>query len=222
MTEAVQAAVEGTAYSFDALFTYLVPEELCGRISAGMRVVVPFGRGNRSRIALVFAVEPAPADRSKLKYVSSIADSEPVISPEMVRLCKWIRDNTFCTYFDAFRAILPPGLSYTLQTRYEPVNGFTGSLTSGEQSLLTRISELREKYSPQPEDKPLLKALKDSGAIKESELLKRRVGDETTLMVKLAELPEARSRQSSPRSRSRCWSSWRKTARRRCTRCATR
>ena len=37
MTEAVQAAVEGTAYSFDALFTYLVPEELCGRISAGMR-----------------------------------------------------------------------------------------------------------------------------------------------------------------------------------------
>ena len=190
MTEAVQAAVEGTAYSFDALFTYLVPEELCGRISAGMRVVVPFGRGNRSRIALVFAVEPAPADRSKLKYVSSIADSEPVISPEMVRLCKWIRDNTFCTYFDAFRAILPPGLSYTLQTRYEPVNGFTGSLTSGEQSLLTRISELREKYSPQPEDKQLLKALKDSGAIKESELLKRRVGDETTLMVKLAELPE--------------------------------
>ena len=190
MTEAVQAAVEGTAYSFDALFTYLVPEELCGRISAGMRVVVPFGRGNRSRIALVFAVEPAPADRSKLKYVSSIADSEPVISPEMVRLCKWIRDNTFCTYFDAFRAILPPGLSYTLQTRYEPVNGFTGSLTSGEQSLLTRISELREKYSPQPEDKPLLKALKDSGAVKESELLKRRVGDETTLMVKLAELPE--------------------------------
>ena len=190
MTEAVQAAVEGTAYSFDALFTYLVPEELCGRISAGMRVVVPFGRGNRSRIALVFAVEPAPADRSKLKYVSSIADSEPVISPEMVRLCKWIRNNTFCTYFDAFRAILPPGLSYTLQTRYEPVNGFTGSLTSGEQSLLTRISELREKYSPQPEDKPLLKALKDSGAIKESELLKRRVGDETTLMVKLAELPE--------------------------------
>lgn len=108
----------------------------------------------------------------------------------MVRLCKWIRNNTFCTYFDAFRAILPPGLSYTLQTRYEPVNGFTGSLTSGEQSLLTRISELREKYSPQPEDKLLLKALKDSGAIKESELLKRRVGDETTLMVKLAELPE--------------------------------
>lgn len=190
MTEAVQAAVEGTAYSFDALFTYLVPEELYGRISAGMRVVVPFGRGNKSRIALVFAVEPAPADRSKLKYVSSIADSEPVISAEMVGLCRWIRDNTFCTYFDAFRAILPPGLSYTLQTRYEPVNGFNGMLTADEQSLLDRISGLREKYSPQPEDKPLLKSLKDSGAVRESELLKRRVCDETTLMVKLAELPE--------------------------------
>ena len=190
MTEAVRAAVEGTAYSFDALFTYLVPEELRGRISAGMRVVVPFGRGNRSRIALVFAVEPAPADRSKLKYVSSIADSEPVISPEMTGLCRWIRDNTFCTYFDAFRAILPPGLSYTLQTRYEPVNGFNGMLPADEQSLLERISQLREKYSPLPEDKPLLKALREAGAVRESELLKRRVGDETTMMVKLAEPPE--------------------------------
>ena len=190
MTEAVRAAVEGTAYSFDALFTYLVPEELRGRISAGMRVVVPFGRGNRSRIALVFAVEPAPADRSKLKYVSSIADSEPVISPEMTGLCRWIRDNTFCTYFDAFRAILPPGLSYTLQTRYEPVNGFNGMLPADEQSLLERISQLREKYSPLPEDKPLLKVLREAGAVRESELLKRRVGDETTMMVKLAEPPE--------------------------------
>lgn len=48
MIEAVQAAVEGTAYSFDMLFTYLVPESLYGKISAGMRVVVPFGRGSRA------------------------------------------------------------------------------------------------------------------------------------------------------------------------------
>lgn len=190
MIEAVQAAVEGTAYSFDTLFTYLVPEELCGRISAGMRVVVPFGRGGQSRVALVFSVEPAPQERAKLKYISAIADSEPVISPEMIQLCKWIRDNTFCTYFDAFRAILPPGLSYTLQTRYESVNGFNGELTITERDLFDRISALREKYSPQNGDKPLLKALTDKGAIKESDLLKRRVGDETTLMVKLAEQPE--------------------------------
>ena len=29
MTEAIEAAVEGTAYSFNALFTYLVPDSLC-------------------------------------------------------------------------------------------------------------------------------------------------------------------------------------------------
>ena len=190
MTEAVLAAVEGTAYSFDTLFTYLVPDSLYGRISAGMRIVVPFGRGSGSRIALVFEVQPAPEDRSKLKYVSSIADSEPVISTEMISLCRWIRDNTFCTYFDAFRAILPPGLSYTLQTRYEPVNGFSGELTQTEQALFGRIGGLRERFSPMPEDKPVLKALAEKGAIRESELLKRRVGDETTMMVKLAELPE--------------------------------
>lgn len=190
MIEAVQAAVEGTAYSFDMLFTYLVPESLYGKISAGMRVVVPFGRGSQSRVALVFSVGPAPEDRAKLKSVSSIADSEPVISTEMLHLCKWIRDNTFCTYFDAFRAILPPGLSYTLQTRYEPVNGYSGDLDMNERQLLERISRLRERYSPDAAEKPLLKALTEKGAVRESELLKRRVGDETTLMVKIAEQPE--------------------------------
>ena len=159
MIEAVQAAVEGTAYSFDMLFTYLVPESLYGKISAGMRVVVPFGRGSQSRVALVFSVEPAPEERTKLKFVSSIADSEPVISTEMLHLCKWIRDNTFCTYFDAFRAILPPGLSYTLQTRYEPVNGFSGELDMNERQLLERISQLRERYSPDAADRSLLKSL---------------------------------------------------------------
>lgn len=190
MIESVLAAVEGTAYSFDTLFTYLVPDRLYGKISAGMRVVVPFGRGSKSRVALVFSVQPAPEDRQKLKYVSDIADTEPVISTEMTALCKWIRDNTFCTYFDAFRAILPPGLSYTLQTRYEPVNGFNGMLDMQQRELLERINALRERFSPLPEDKPLLKSLTDIGAVRESDLLKRRVGDETTLMVKLAALPE--------------------------------
>ncbi len=190
MIEAIQAAVEGTAYSFDTLFTYLVPESLYGRISAGMRVVVPFGRGGGSRVALVFSVEPAPEERSRLKYVSDIADSGPVISAEMIKLCRWIRDNTFCTYFDAFRAILPPGLSYTLQTRFEPVNGFSGELNLIEQELFDRITRLREKYSPQSEDKAALRSLAEKGAIRESDLLKRRVGDETTLMVKLSAQPE--------------------------------
>lgn len=199
--EAVSAAVEGTSYSFDTLFTYLVPQSLCGKICAGMRVVVPFGKGSKSRVALVFSVEAAPSDRSKLKYVSSIVDVEPVISPEMLSLCRWIRDNTFCTYFDAFRAILPPGLSYTLQTRYEPVNGYSGELGASERELLERISTLRERYSPDTAEKPLLKALAEKGAVKESELLKRRVGDETTLMVKLAPQPEHEPPKLTPKQR---------------------
>lgn len=121
----------------------------------------------------------------------------------MLHLCKWIRDNTFCTYFDAFRAILPPGLSYTLQTRYEPVNGFSGELDMNERQLLERISQLRERYSPDAADRSLLKSLTEKGAVRESELLKRRSAMKLHSGLKSRSSPRVRNPRSSRRSRSR-------------------
>ena len=103
-----EVAVEGTLYAFDKLFGYEIPEHLRDSVSAGVRVVVPFGRGNRKRVGLVFSVYRGSAEG--LKPVRCAVDDEPVVSRELLDLCRWIRDNTFCTYCNAFRAILPPGL----------------------------------------------------------------------------------------------------------------
>ena len=57
-----EVAVEGTLYAFDKLFGYEIPEHLRDSVSAGVRVVVPFGRGNRKRVGLVFSVYRGSAD----------------------------------------------------------------------------------------------------------------------------------------------------------------
>ena len=55
MPHTVQVAVDGAAFHFDKLYTYLVPERLAGRVYPGSMVLVPFGRGSRARMAVVLA-----------------------------------------------------------------------------------------------------------------------------------------------------------------------
>lgn len=194
-------AVEGTLYGFDMLFSYEIPEELRGRVTAGMRVVVPFGRGNKKRVGLVFAVRAAdPA--VKCKPIRALADSEPVLNEELLRLCAWIRDNTFCTYFDAFRAILPPGLGYSLKTRYSLNSEFNGELSEQEKRFVEVLRAAADRAAfdgavsaeQEHDGGRLIKSLLEKGAISEDSILKRRVGDENVLMLRLAEEPTEQTR----------------------------
>ncbi len=84
----IQVAVENTVYHFDKLFTYRVPERMQSRISPGMRVIVPFGAGNRERVAMVFAL--GGQEGGRLKSVSSILDQEPVLDAKALDLVAWM------------------------------------------------------------------------------------------------------------------------------------
>ncbi len=186
-------AVENTSYSFDTLYSYAVPEQLSNSLQAGMRVAVPFGRGNRSRMGLVFRIESG--DTSKLKKLLFAADDQPCLSEELLKLCEWLRDTTFCTYYDAFRAVLPSGLSFSLRTHYSVNSGFDGELSDKQREFLNSLSGTEgisrdEVISSHADGARLLKELLELGAISECEELKRRVGDETLRLVRLAETDE--------------------------------
>ncbi len=186
-------AVENTSYSFDTLFSYAVPDELQGTLRAGMRAAVPFGRGNRSRMGLVFRIENG--DTSKLKSLLFAADEEPCISEELLKLCEWLRDTTFCTYYDAFRAVLPSGLNFSLRTQYSVNEDYSGSLTDRQREFLDSIRMAEGMSRDQliagsADGTRLLRELLDIGAVKESDELKRRVGDEVSRLVRLAECDE--------------------------------
>ena len=102
-------ASSGVPYAADRLYTYLVPGELAEKVQVGMRVTIPFGQGNRSREGFVVELTQAEPTR-QLKAITSVLDDAPILDSEALRLAKWMKARYFCTYYDAFKTILPAAI----------------------------------------------------------------------------------------------------------------
>lgn len=108
-------AVSCATYWIDKPYDYLIPDELAGSVSPGMRVMVPFSRGNRPSEGMVLALS-ATSKFEKLKHITRLLDGSPVLSDEHIRLAIWMRERFFCTAYDAIKAMLPAGLWYNISS----------------------------------------------------------------------------------------------------------
>lgn len=113
-----KVAVENTAYDFDKLFDYAVPIEYSELAVPGCRVLIPFGRGNKKRRGIIFEINGI-AEYEKIKPISVLLDETPVLSPEMILMAKWFKDNYYCTYYDAAKVMLPTGINVRIVTSYK-------------------------------------------------------------------------------------------------------
>lgn len=113
---AARVAVENTVFSFDKAFDYKVPQLLSTACKSGVRVLVPFGRGNRKRQGIV--MEMLTSETDNLKSIISVLDEEPVMSEEMLRTAEFMKEHYFCTLYDAVKTMLPAGINYRLTTVY--------------------------------------------------------------------------------------------------------
>ncbi|MCI8398789.1 MAG: primosomal protein N' [Oscillibacter sp.] len=107
----VKVAVSAAPYSIDKPYDYLVPEELAEGAVPGVRVTVPFGRGNRLSEGMILALSQ-DWKTPGLKPISSVLDREPVLDGAGLALALWMRQRYFCTMFEAVKTILPAGLWY--------------------------------------------------------------------------------------------------------------
>ena len=115
----VRVAIDGIGISADKLYDYLAEYGQWSRLHPGMRVAVPFGKGNTMREAMVLMiVDDYKRDDVKLKFIGGILDSEPVLDAEAIRLAAHLRQRLHCTYYSIVRAMLPAGIWYKLQVRY--------------------------------------------------------------------------------------------------------
>ena len=112
-----KVAVEATTLSFDKEFDYIIPPEFESRIVKGCRVTVPFGNSNKKRIGFVFDITDY-SDGNRLKKIVNLIDNSPLLSDELIELARWIKDRTFCTLYEAAKAMLPSGINNKMVVSY--------------------------------------------------------------------------------------------------------
>ena len=56
MPQTAKIAVAAAVYAIDRPFDYKIPPHMASRVQVGMRVAVPFGRGNRLSDGIVLAL----------------------------------------------------------------------------------------------------------------------------------------------------------------------
>ncbi len=130
-------AIENSAFSFDKAYDYLVDDSDNTALKAGCRVLVPFGAGNKCRQGIVTEVNFCDDTLGKrLKKISNIIDTEPVMSDEMLQLMHWMKERTFCTLFDAAKTILPAGMCHRTVTTYTAVDGADCSICNEDEKQI--------------------------------------------------------------------------------------
>ena len=153
MPKTVGVAVSNATFHFDKLYTYAVMPDQQDAVRLGSMVLVPFGRGSRARMGVVLACDEEP-ESSKLKFLFDVAPASACLTPELLRLVHFLKERTFCTYYEAVKAVIPYG------AQYKPAVAADG-VTPVLQKQLTRHTENSYKLAgPLPaKPKPTAKQL---------------------------------------------------------------
>lgn len=111
-------AVENVAYHFDIFYSYTIPDTLKSKIKTGMRVLVPFGRSKIAKRQGVIFGFAKKTDGIRYKDVISVLDDEPFFSKENLDIACFLKDRTFCTYFEGIKVQFPSGYGFKTDVKY--------------------------------------------------------------------------------------------------------
>ncbi len=198
-------AVEAATYAIDKPYSYGVPAGT--DVSVGCRVLVPFGRGNRTSEGIVLSLEEG-LPNGPLKALRLNLDGAPVISPREIKLAFWMRQRYFCTFYDAIRTVLPAAVWY----RYQELWHLRGSTAfpelSGKEAAVCQLlldgpkelSVLREAYGEGVVT--TLRGLEKRGVVSHQTVGRRNVQDKTVQLVRLAIPPEDAAAWAQTRKKS--------------------
>ena len=92
----------------EGLFTYGLPEQWVGRVSMGVRVLVPLGK-SKHYIAMAVKIHQTEPEM-KWKQIEQVLDEQPVVREQQMKLWQWISEYYMSPIGDVFKAAMPSGM----------------------------------------------------------------------------------------------------------------
>ncbi len=129
-------------------FDYLIPPELEGQVDVGSRVQVPFGP--RKVLGCVTALV-ADSAYPNLKPIIKVIGAQTLVTPNVLRLARWMGEYYCCAPEIALRSVLPdavrqeaPGWRERLWVRALQPAGEFPKLSKRQQEVWNLVEERRE------------------------------------------------------------------------------
>ena len=187
MPQIAKVAVEAATYAIDKPYDYLAPEDA----QPGQRVLIPFGRGNRTSEGVILSVRREVPEKP-LKAIRELLDAEPVVTEREIRLALWMRQRYFCTFYDAIHTILPAAVWFRYREIWQAGEETPDAeLSQRERDVLDLLRSepletdaLKEQFGETVV--PLLRQMEKRGLVSAVTRSDRKIRDKVVTMASLA------------------------------------
>ena len=126
----------------DKGFHYIIPDRMKDILEIGIRVLVPFGGGNKNIEGYVvgFANE-IDFDSSKAKEIVQIVDAYPLFDKDLLILAQWMQEKYYTTLYACLQTLMPKGIKLRSEyVAYINENSSTQSITKKQKEIINYIA----------------------------------------------------------------------------------
>jgi len=139
-----RVAVNVQSLAADKLYDYAIPRALREKVTPGVRVLVPYGRGNTRLEALVLQTLDT-SELETLKPIDAVLDTEPVLDENLRSLAVFLRDRVFCPLYTIVRAMLPAGCWFRVDEAWRRTADTTREQALAAVRLIPNAAAIVEK-----------------------------------------------------------------------------
>ncbi len=187
------------AYGIDRRYSYFVPNELRDEINIGSVAVVPFGNANKRVSAVVIGFSDE-CEYPHVKSVDSVMHYPFEVTDELIRTCAFMKERFFCTFGNAFRAVIPPGVNLGSEIIYSVDGKRDLSRLNAPAEVLVRSIQSKGEVTEREiiseygdEGRKLLSSLCKLGVLIKDSRVPEKLNEKNLFTYSLTVAPEAAS-----------------------------
>ena len=185
------------SYHLDKIYDYYMSDDLRSKAVKGAFVVVPFGGGNKKRVAVIWEIKSSTGfSRPKaIKPIEEVLEYS-ALNTEQLELAAFLKDTVFSTIGEAVKVIAPTGVKSNITVYYyangENIDTEELKNTQSERTLLVlsyiiskkaSLDELKSEFGDKVSY--VLKNLCKQGYITEESVTEKPVREKTVKYVAL-------------------------------------